>query len=148
MYASVVAFHSKMACSSAGLFARFAASACLCLVLLSPAAGYDSTPSNPVQLRKLNTVIRMVNEFMRHGKLREAQSILERNLDCCFPDNFSLLEQLGLALHHRGHQEEAIVKYKRALRLHPEHSGVAGLLSNLALSQEEADDVTEGGWGG
>merc|ERR1711907_284287 len=100
------------------------ASTCLLFILLSSAAGYESTPSNPAELEKLNTVIRLANEFMRHGKVREAKSILEKNLECCFPDNFSLLEQLGLALHHLGHQEQAIAKYQRALRMHPNHPGM------------------------
>lgn len=89
---------------------------------------------------KLNTIIRMVNEFMGHGRLQEALSMVERNLKCCFPDNFSLLEQHGLILNHLGHQQEAIKKYEQALAAHPSHEGTPGLLSNLALSQEQSGD--------
>merc|ERR1712166_896923 len=97
--------------------------------------------------QRLGEIIRMCNELIGHGRLQEALSIVRTNLECvktnpehCYPDNFSLLEQYGLILHHLGRQKEAIKKYEQALAAHPSHEGTPGLLSNLALSQEESGD--------
>jgi len=96
-----------------------------------------SGPASGEDLAKLNSIIKMTNTLMKHGRLHEADSLLKTNLKCCFPNNFSLLEQYGLVLHHLGKQKLAIKQYEKALHLSPHHLGVAGLLSNLALSQEE-----------
>eukprot|EP00658_Telonema_sp_P-2_P076542 TRINITY_DN671_c0_g1_i1.p1 TRINITY_DN671_c0_g1~~TRINITY_DN671_c0_g1_i1.p1 ORF type:complete len:408 (+),score=143.97 TRINITY_DN671_c0_g1_i1:42-1226(+) len=110
------------------------------VLVLGGAAPHFSGRESNGEKTKMNTVIRMVNDFMGNGQLEEAESILQNNVECCFRDSFSLLEQWGLVLHHLGHQKDAIEKYQKALALHPHHHGVAGLLSNLALSQEESGD--------
>ena len=101
-----------------------------------------SGPASGEDLAKLNSIIKMTNTLMKHGRLHEADSLLKTNLKCCFPNNFSLLEQYGLVLHHLGKQKLAIKQYEKALHLSPHHLGVAGLLSNLALSQEEVGNVS------
>ncbi len=99
--------------------------------------GGSSSPS-----QKQDADYAEAKKMIEAGKFKMAVKLLEQSVDKN-PANPDAYNDLGYSLRKSGNMEDALVNYKKALALDPEHRGANEYLGELYLEMDDLDKAKE-----